>query len=174
MIKPRHLLVPAATAALVLTAAGAFAGQESAKDAAGDAPSTADITRVTVTNGDKTFTVRVKLHKASAERTHVVATLAPATEGAPTYVVRTVETGQGKKVGATLETTAAGATEATAVDCAGIKAAVSSGRNGQVHVRVPQSCFGDDAGDFTVDVVTVTGAGDVSDETDDPIEVEQG
>jgi len=103
-----------------------------------------------------------------------VATLTPAAEGGATYVVRTVEAGHGKKVGATLEATPAGGTEAAAVDCPGIKAAVSSGKNGQVHVRVPQSCFGDDAGDFTVDVVTVTGADEVADELDAPIEVEQG
>lgn len=174
MIRSRHVASALLTGALVLTGGAAFAAQKSAKDAADDAAPAADITRVTVKNTEKKLTVHTKLQKASAGRSHVVATLTPATEGAATYVVRTVDTGPGKKVGATLETTAADATEPTAVDCPGIKASVSSGRSGQVVVSVPQACFGDDAGTFTVDVMTETAAGDVADEVPTTLKVKQG
>ena len=187
MISTRSTAVAVATAALVLTGAGAAsAAGASHKDATGDAPTAAtDITRVVVKNGEKTLMVQAKLAKATVGRTHVVVTVTPAAAGAPTYVVRTVEVG--KKVGATVESTAVGATEATPLDCAGVKAAVSKGRHGQVHVRVPQSCFGEDAGTLVAEVTTQTttqveteteaeaetGVEDTADETA-PIEVEQG
>jgi hypothetical protein len=164
MIRSRHAAAVFLTGALVLTGGAASAARESAKDKADDAAPAADITRVTVKNSAKTLTIRTKLHKASAGRTHVVATLTPAAEGAAAYVARTVDTGRGAKVGAVLETTAADATEPAAVDCAGLKASVSSGRAGQVVIRVPQSCFGDAAGTVTVAVATATADGDVADE----------
>jgi cytoskeletal protein RodZ len=174
MLRTRHAATALLAGALVLTGGGAFAAQKSAKDAAHDAAAAADITRVSVKNTEKKLIVHTKLRKASAGRSHVVATLTPATEGAAPYVARTVETGPGKKVGATLETTAADATEPTAVDCAGIKASVSSGRSGQVVIRIPQACFGDDAGTFTVEVVTETASGDVADEVPTTLKVKQG
>lgn len=173
MFGPRRTAIALLTSALVLTAGAASAAQKSAPDESGDAAPAADITRVVVKNTEKTLTVRVKLSKATAGRSHVVATLTPAAEGAATYVARTVVAGPGKKVGATLESTAPGATEATVLDCPGIKAAVSSGRNGQVQIRVPQSCFGDDAGTLVAEVTTETGAGDTADETES-LRVKQG
>ena len=180
--------------ALVLTGGAASAAQKTKKDKADDVAPVADITRVTVKNTGKALTVKVKLAKASAGRTHVVATLTPVVAATPapegtdgtgttepaataTYVARTITKGnakgKGKKVGATLETTAAGATEATAADCPGIKAAVSAGRNGQVLIRIPQSCFGDDAGDFTVDVATENADAEVLDELAGEVTVDQ-
>jgi hypothetical protein len=183
----RSTAVALGAAALVLSAGGAAsAAGASHRDATGDAPTAAsDITRVVVKNGEKTLMVQAKLLRASVGRTHVVVTLSPAAEGAATYVVRTVEVGH--RVGATLESTAVGATEATPLDCAGAKAAVSQGRRGQVHVRVPQSCFGEDAGTLVAEVATQTtaqaetetpaeeesGVEDTADETA-PVEVEQG
>jgi hypothetical protein len=117
-----------------------------------------------VKNGVRTLSVKAKLMKASAGRTHLVVTLTPAAEGAATYVVRTAGTGQGEQVGATLESTAVDATEASTLDCA-IKAAVSSGRRGQVSVRIPQACFGADAGTLVAAVTTETPAGEVADES---------
>ncbi len=164
MLRIRHTAVALVAGALVLTGGAATAAQKSHKDARGDAAQVADITRVVVKNKQKSLAIRVKLMKASAGRSHIVATLTPATEGAATYVARTVETGQGGRVAATLESTAPDATEATLLDCAGIKAAVSSGRRGQVLIRIPQSCFGADAGTLTVEVATETAGGDVADE----------
>ena len=156
MISTRTTAVTLATAALVLTGGAATAATKAHRDVAGDAPvATADITRVVVKNGDHALMVQTKLAKATAARTHLVITLAPTAEGAATYVVRTVEVGQ--RVGATLEATAAGATEASPLDCAGIKAIVSRGRRGQVLVRVPQACFGADAGTLVAQVATQTG-----------------
>lgn len=192
MNRPGLAAVALLTSALVLTGGAATAAQKSAKDASGDAAPAADITRVTVKNSEKTLAIHVKLHKASAGRTHVVATLTPTAEGAATYVARTVVTG--KKVGATLETSAPAATGttdgtgttdatgttdgtdstgATPVDCKGIRASVSSGRNGQVVIRIPQSCFGADAGTLVAAVTTATAAGDVADETG-TLRVKQG
>ena len=173
MNRPGFAAVALLTGALVLTGGAAQAAQKSAKDASGDAAPAADITRVVVKNSEKTLAIHVKLHKASAGRSHVVATLTPAAEGAATYVARTVATGPGNKVGATLETTAAGATEATPVDCKGVRAAVSSGRNGQVVIRIPQACFGADAGTLVAAVTTETAAGDVADTTP-TLRVKQG
>lgn len=173
------------TGALVLTAGGAYADTASVKDKAGDAPVAGDITKVTVRNAGKSLMIQTKLAKASAGRTHVVATLTPAAadgtavEGAAVYVVRTVETGHGHRVGATLETDAADATDptttvATPVGCHGLHAAVSAGRHGMVTLRVPQACFGADAGALTVAVTTVTPAGAVVDETPTDPTVDQG
>lgn len=164
MIRPRHATVALLATGLLLTGGAASAAQKSAKDHSGDVAPVADITRVVVKNSAKTLAVKVKLMKASAGRSHVVVTLTPTAEGAASYVARTVEAGEGKKIGATLESTVAGATEATAVDCTGIKASVSSGKRGQVSVRIPQSCFGEDAGTLVAEVATETGAGDVVDE----------
>ncbi|MFC4785787.1 hypothetical protein ACT8ZV_15010 [Nocardioides sp. MAHUQ-72] len=173
MTRSRHAAALLLTGALVLTGGAASAAHKSAKDKSDDAAPAADITRVTVKNTERTLTIHTKLQKASAGRSHVVATLTPAAEGAAPFVARTVETGPGKKVGATLETTALDATEPTAVDCPGIKASVSSGRSGQVVIRVPQSCFGDAAGTLTVEVVTETAGGDVADEAP-TLKVKQG
>ena len=104
MNRPALAAVALLTGALVLTGGAATAAQKSAKDAGGDAAPAADITRVTVRNSEKTLAIHVKLHRATSGRSHVVATLTPAAEGAATYVARTVVTG--KKVGATLETSA--------------------------------------------------------------------
>ena len=181
MIRPRHAGVALLASALVLTGGAASAAQKTTKDKHGDAAATADITRVVVKNGEKALTVKAKLAKASAGRSHVVVTLAPTVEGGATYVARTVQAAHGKKVGATLETAAAIArparptrsptrsprTAATApalVECAGIKASVSSGRRGQVSVRIPQACFGADAGTLVATVATETAAGAPADE----------
>lgn len=172
LLRTSAIAVSAGT--LLLAAAPAFAAQDSTRDPHGDAAPAADITGVTVKNSTKTLSVHVKLMKAKAGRSHVVATLVPATEGGSTYVVRTVQVGHGKKVTATLESTAPDASESTLVECKGIKAAVSSGRRGQVILRVPQTCFGDDSGAFSVEVVTENQAGNVADELADPLEVEQG
>ena len=173
------------TGTLVLTAGGAYADSASVKDKAGDAPAAGDITQLTVRNAGKALMIQTKLVKATTGRTHVVATLTPASAdgtpvaGAATYVVRTVETGHGHRVGATLETDAADATDPTAtvatlLDCQGIHAAVSAGRHGMVTLRVPQACFGADAGTLTVDVTTVTAAGEVLDRTASDPTVDQG
>jgi hypothetical protein len=183
----RAAAVALGAAALVLSAGGAAsAAGASHRDATGDAPTAAsDITRVVVKNGEKTLMVQAKLLRASVARTHVVVTLTPAAEGAATYVVRTVEVGH--RVGATLESTAVDATGATPVECSGVKAAGSRGKRGMVHVRVPQSCFGEDAGSLVAEVATQTtaqvetetpaeeesGVEDTADETA-PVEVEQG
>jgi hypothetical protein len=193
MIRPRHAGVVLLASALVLTGGAASAAQKTTKDKQGDAAATADITRVVVKNGEKALTVRAKLTKASAGRSHVVVTLAPTAEGGATYVVRTVQAAQGKKVGATLESSAA-ALDPTApvldptapvldptvptlaptlIECAGIKASVSSGRRGQVSVRIPQACFGADAGTLVATVATETGAGEPADEAE-PLLVKQG
>ena len=180
MIRPRHAGVALLASALVLTGGAASAAQKTTKDKHGDAGATADITRVVVKNGEKTLTVRAKLAKASAGRSHLVVTLAPTVEGGATYVARTVQAAQGKKVGATLETAAAtvdpidapivdpiAPTVAPAlVECAGIKASVSSGRRGQVSVRIPQACFGADAGTLVATVATETAAGAPADEVE--------
>jgi len=189
MIRPRHAGVALLASALVLTGGAASAAQETTKDKHGDAAATADIPRVVVKNGEKTLTVRAKLAKASAGRSHVVVTLAPTVEGGATYVARTVQAAHGKKVGATLESSAAildpiddpiddplAPTVAPApalVECAGIKASVSSGRRGQVSVRIPQACFGADAGTLLATVATETAAGAPADEVE-PLLVEQG
>ena len=184
MIRPRHAGVALLASALVLTGGAASAAQKTTKDKHGDAAATADITRVVVKNGEKTLTVKAKLAKASAGRSHVVVTLAPTVEGGATYVARTVQAAHGKKVGATLESSAAivdpiddpiddpivdplAPTVAPApalVECAGIKASVSSGRRGQVSVRIPQACFGADAGTLVATVATETAAGAPADE----------
>ena len=156
MISTRSTAATLATAALVLTGGAATAATKAHRDVAGDAPAaTADITRIVVRNGDHALSVQTKLAKATATRTHLVITLTPAAEGAATYVVRTVELAH--RVGATLESTAADATEAAPLDCPGIKATVSRGRRGQVLVRVPQACFGADAGTLVAQVATQTG-----------------
>jgi cytoskeletal protein RodZ len=173
MIRSRHAAAVLLTGALVLTGGVASAAQKSAKDKTDDAAPAADITRVTIKNTEKTLTIHTKLQRASAGRSHVVATLTPAAEGAAPYVARTVDTGKGGKVAAVLETTAADATEPSAVDCPGIRAAVSSGRSGQVVIRVPQSCFGDAVGTLTVEVATETADGDVADEAP-TLKVKQG
>ena len=186
MIRPRHAGVVLLASALVLTGGAASAAQKTTKDKHGDAAATADITRVVVKNGEKALIVKAKLAKASAGRSHVVVTLAPTAEGGATYVVRTVQAAQGKKVGATLESSAA-ALDPTApvldptvptlaptlIECAGIKASVSSGRRGQVSVRIPQACFGADAGTLVATVATETGAGEPADEAG-PLLVKQG
>ena len=179
MIRPRHAGVALLASALVLTGGAASAAQKTTKDKHGDAAATADITRVVVKNGEKALTVKAKLAKASAGRSHVVVTLAPTVEGGATYVARTVQAAHGKKVGATLETAAAivaplddptatrsppRATAPALVECAGIKASVSSGRRGQVSVRIPQACFGADAGTLVATVATETAAGAPADE----------
>ncbi|MGZ6745941.1 MAG: hypothetical protein ACXVD0_08530 [Nocardioides sp.] len=174
MIRSQHVAAALLTGALVLAGGAAQAASQSETDPSGDAAPAVDITRVTVTNSTKTLTVMVKVKRATAGRSHVVATITPAAEGASTYVARTVDTGQGHRVGGTLEATAPGATDATPVDCPGLKAAVSSGRNGMVHLRIPQSCFGADAGDATVAVVTETGSGDTADSLPDDLSVDQG
>ena len=191
MIRPRHAGVALLASALVLTGGAASAAQKTTKDKHGDAGATADITRVVVKNGEKTLTVRAKLAKASAGRSHLVVTLAPTVEGGATYVARTVQAAQGKKVGATLESSAAildpvvdptddpmvdpiAPTVAPAlVECAGIKASVSSGRRGQVSVRIPQACFGADAGTLVATVATETAAGAPADEVESLL-VKQG
>ncbi|WP_372730044.1 hypothetical protein [Nocardioides sp.] len=163
----RYVVAVGLTAGLVLTGGAAQAASKSVKDKAKDAPAAADITRVTVKNDADKLAIKVKLRKARAGRTHLVATLSPTVEGAPTYVVRTVDAenkGKGKKIGATLEMWAADADEAEVVECKGIKAAISSGRNGQSQVRVPQACFGDDAGTLVVEVATVDPEGEVVDD----------
>ena len=176
MIRPRHAGVALLASALVLTGGAASAAQKTTKDKHGDAAATSDITRVVVKNGEKTLTVRAKLAKASAGRSHLVVTLAPTVEGGATYVARTVQAAQGKKVGATLESTVAvvdpivdplaPTVAASLVDCAGIKASVSSGRRGQVSVRIPQACFGADAGTLVATVATETAAGAPADEVE--------
>lgn len=185
MIRPRHAGVALLASALVLTGGAASAAQETTKDKHGDAAATADITRVVVKNGEKTLTVRAKLAKASAGRSHVVVTLAPTVEGGATYVARTVQAAHGKKVGATLESSAAivdpivdplaptVAPTSALVECAGIKASVSSGRRGQVSVRIPQACFGADAGTLLATVATETAAGAPADEVES-LRVKQG
>jgi hypothetical protein len=184
MIRPRHAGVALLASALVLTGGAASAAQKTTKDKHGDAGATADITRVVVKNGEKTLTVRAKLAKASAGRSHLVVTLAPTVEGGATYVARTVQAAQGKKVGATLESSAAildpvvdpavdplvdqlaPIVAPALVECAGIKASVSSGRRGQVSVRIPQACFGADAGTLVATVATETAAGAPADEVE--------
>jgi hypothetical protein len=191
MIRPRHAGVALLASALVLTGGAASAAQKTTKDKHGDAGATADVTRVVVKNGEKTLTVRAKLAKASAGRSHLVVTLAPTVEGGATYVARTVQAAHGKKVGATLESSAAildpiddpavdplvdplAPTIAPAlVECAGIKASVSSGRRGQVSVRIPQACFGADAGTLVATVATETAAGAPADEVESLL-VKQG
>jgi hypothetical protein len=195
MIRPRHAGVALLASALVLTGGAASAAQKTTKDKHGDAGATADVTRVVVKNGEKTLTVRAKLAKASAGRSHLVVTLAPTVEGGATYVARTVQAAHGKKVGATLESSAAildpiddpvvdpavdplvdplAPTVAPAlVECAGIKASVSSGRRGQVSVRIPQACFGADAGTLVATVATETAAGAPADEVESLL-VKQG
>jgi hypothetical protein len=199
MIRPRHAGVALLASALVLTGGAASAAQKTTKDKHGDAGATADVTRVVVKNGEKTLTVRAKLAKASAGRSHLVVTLAPTVEGGATYVARTVQAAHGKKVGATLESSAAildpiddpvvdpvvdpavdplvdplAPTVAPAlVECAGIKASVSSGRRGQVSVRIPQACFGADAGTLVATVATEAAAGAPADEVESLL-VKQG
>ena len=190
MIRPRHAGVALLASALVLSGGAASAAQKTTKDKHGDAGATADITRVVVKNGEKTLTVRAKLAKASAGRSHLVVTLAPTVEGGATYVARTVQAAHGKKVGATLESSAAildpivdpavdpivdpAPTVGPAlVECAGIKASVSSGRRGQVSVRIPQACFGADAGTLVATVATETAAGAPADEVESLL-VKQG
>ena len=133
----RSTAVALGAAALVLSAGGAAsAAGASHRDATGDAPTAAsDITRVVVKNGEKTLMVQAKLLRATRRRTHVVVTLTPAAEGAATYVVRTVEVGH--RVGATLESTPSARRRPRRSTAPGVKAAVSQGRRGQVHVRVP-------------------------------------
>ena len=181
MSHTRLALVTLAVTGVVITGGTAMAATQSATDASGDAAQAADITRVTVTNGDHLLSIRVKLSKASAARTHLVATLTSPAEGGATYVARTVVLPAGgnghshaQRIGATLETTAAGATEATPVECDGIKATLSSGLQGQSSIRIPQSCFGDDAGTMIVDVATATASGAVADEVPGALRVRQG
>lgn len=192
MLTTRHALVALATAGLVLTGSAATADTKSAKDKRGDAAQVADITRVTVDNGDRLLAIRVKLAKARAGRTHLVATLTSPTEGGATYVARTVVlpangngngSGNGNsnshrnatRAGATLELAATDPTSAAPVECAGIKATLSSGRQGQSSIRIPQACFGDDAGTMLVDVATATPSGDqVADVVPTTLRVKQG
>lgn len=181
MTRTRLALITLAVTGAVISGGTAMAATQSATDASGDAAQTADITRVTVTNGDKALAIRVKLAKATAGRTHLVATLTSPAEGGATYVARTVVLpaggnghSQAVRIGATLETMAAGATEATPVECNGIKATLSSGRKGQSSIRIPQVCFGDDAGTLVVDVATATASGGVADEVPGELVVPQG
>lgn len=177
MSRTRMAVVALAASGLVLAGGAADAASKSAKDKAGDAAPAADIIKVTVKNGDAVLAVKAKLAKATAGRTHLVATLTSPTEGGATYVARTVvlpKGGHGKKIGATLEALAADATEALAVECAGIKATLSSGKKGQSSIRIPQSCLGDDAGTLLVDVATENAAEDVVDEIARTLRVRKG
>ncbi|GAB2868220.1 hypothetical protein [Nocardioides pacificus] len=210
------------TAALVLSGGAAVAGTKAAKDRSRDAAPVADITRVVVQNSVKHLTIKVKLSKPAAGRTHLVATLTPAGQpevpveepttevpdlevpdvevpveagAAATYVVRTVSApaktkgpgagkgrGKGKakatrvargKTSGVLELVPADGSAPVAVTCQRLKVTLSSGRNGQALLRVPQACFGTDAGDWVVAVTTETAGGDVIDETR-PLAVPQG
>ena len=180
MSRSRTAAAIALTTGLVLTGGLASAAQKSVKDKHHDVDSpTSDIQRTTVKNAGKALSIRVKTAKASVGRTHLVATLtpAPAVEGeAPigVYTVRSVAVeGKGKKIGATLEYQASDAAQATAVECNGLKATISSGKRGNSRFRIPQVCFGDDAGTMTVDVMTVTPDGAVADELAKPLKVKK-
>jgi len=191
MSNTRIALVTLATAGLVLTGGAATAATKSVKDKSGDAAQVADITKVTVDNGEDVLSIRVKLAKAKAGRTHLVATLTSPTEGGATYVARTVVLPRGNgnapsnlpgnahsnagRIGATLELVGAEDTEPALVECDGIKATLSSGRKGQSSIRVPQVCFGDDAGTMLVEVATVTPSGDeIADEVPTTLRVKRG
>jgi hypothetical protein len=179
MSRIRTAAVALAATGLVLAGGAATAATKSAKDKSGDAAQVADITRVTVDNGDDVLSIKVKLAKAKAGRTDLVATLTTPTEGGTTYVARTVVlpakgNSHAKKIGATLETVAGEGTEPTPVECDGIKATLSSGRQGQSSIRIPQACFGDDAGTLLVDVATATPAGEIADEVPVTLRVKQG
>ncbi|MEJ7796645.1 MAG: hypothetical protein WKF50_13905 [Nocardioides sp.] len=175
----RTAAVAVAATCLVLTGGAATAATKSVKDKSGDAAQTADITSVQVRNDDRTLAISAKLAKAGSGRTHLVATLTSTTEGAPTYIARTVVLpakgkSQAKRIGATLEVLAVDATETAPVECEGIKATLSSGRNGRSLMRIPQSCLGEDAGTLLVDVVTVSSSDEIADEIAKPLRVKRG
>jgi hypothetical protein len=179
MSRIRTAAVALTATGLVLAGGAATAASKSAKDKSGDAAQVADITRVTVDNDDDALSIKVKLAKAKAGRTDLVATLTTPTEGGTTYVARTVVlppkgNSHAKKIGATLETVAGEGAEPTPVECDGIKATLSSGRQGQSSIRIPQACLGDDAGTLLVDVVTATPAGEIADEVPVTLRVKQG
>lgn len=186
MSRTRIVVTAFAVASFTLSGSVAHADTKSAQDPRGDASQAADITKVTVNNGDRTLSIKVKLAKATVSRTHLIATMTSAAEGGPTYIARTVvvapnshanpqASAHAQRTGATLERLPDGATEPTTVECAGIKATLSSGRNGQSSIRIPQACFGEDAGTLLVDVATVTPAGDeVVDEVPSTLRVRQG
>lgn len=186
MSRSRTAVAVALTAGLILTGGMASAARKSVKDKHHDVDgATSDIQRVTVKNAGEHLSIRVKMAKASAGRTHLVATLTPAAapvaEGEPAaepsgvYTVRSIAAeGKGRKSGATLEYQATGAAEASPVDCAGLKATISSGRRGNSRFRIPQLCLGDDAGTLVVDVMSVTPVGDVVDEIAQPLKVKKG
>ena len=174
MRKHHYVIAAGLTAALVATGGPASAETKSKKDKTGDAAPVVDITRWTVHNKAKTLSIHVKLAKSKAGRVDVTGTITPDVEGAPTYQFATDSTAKGKAT-ATLSTTAADSTEATPVECKGLKAAVSSGRNGQVVVMVPQSCLGEEpAESVTVTVATVTPAGETADTVPGELVVERG
>ena len=188
MSRSRKAVAVALTSGLVLTGGMASAAQKSVKDKHHDVdPAVSDIQRVSVKNAGKALSIRVKMAKASSGRTHLVATLTPAPApvvdgdeaAAPSgvYTVSSVAAaskGKGKKIGATLAYQAADATEATAVECDGLKASISAGRRGNSRFRIPQVCLGDDAETMLVDVMTVTPEGDTVDEITEPLKVKKG
>jgi hypothetical protein len=159
----------------MLTGGAATGATKSVKDRSGDAAAVADITQVTVTNGDEVLSIRAKLAKAAAGRTHLVATMTSAGEGGATYVARTVVlppkgNSHAQRIGATLETA-----DGALVECEGIKATLSSGRRGQSSIRVPQACFGADAGTMLVEVATAAPSGDeIADEVPTTLRVRRG
>ena len=174
MRKHHYVIAAGLTAALVATGGPASAETKSKKDKTGDAAAVADITRVEVENLAKTLNIHVKLAKAKAGRVDVTGTITPGIEGAPTYQFATDSTAKGKAT-VTLSQTTTDSTEATPVECDGLKAAVSSGRNGQVLVKVPQSCLGEEPADtVTVTVATVTPSGDTADTVPGSLRVQRG
>jgi hypothetical protein len=92
----RHARIALLVSALVLTGGAASAAEKTAKDRTGEVAPAADITRVVVKNGERTLTVRAKLAKASAGRSHVVVTLAPTAEGRA--VARLTDLGHGQQL----------------------------------------------------------------------------
>ncbi len=184
MSRSRTAAVVAVTTGLVLTGGMASAAQKTVKDKHGDAETaTADLHKVKINNAAGNLSVRVKMARASAGRTNLVVTLTPVpaqVEGEPAVEPRGVYTvssvaaeGKGKKFGATLEFVATGSDVVEPVTCEGMKTTISAGKRGNSRFRIPQTCFGDDAGTMTVDVMTVTPEGDVADEIVRPLKVKQ-
>ena len=185
MSRPRSVVAVALATGLVLTGGMASAAQKSVKDEHHDVDVAAsDIQRVTVKNAGAKLSIRVKMARASAGRTHLVATLTPVVpvvEGeepaaaSGVYTVRSVAAegkAKSKKIGATLEYQAAGA-EPVLVHCDGLKATISAGKRGNSRFRIPQVCFGDDAGTMLVDVMSANVDGDVVDEVAKPLKVKK-
>ena len=160
------LLVVLASFALVVATAGvAQAQQRTVRDRRGDAPASADLTRVSVRNAARAVTVRLKVR--NLQRFSDL-TLNIDHRGAGRYVFRTAGTRRGF---VTFERPGAD----RRVPCSGRRVTRFTGTRSALVVRIPQRCLGNRAGRARFSVTMFQSRGMGSDRvTRMPIAVRRG